>query len=132
VSHRVYLVVCRADIESLADDDALSVEGRSAYAVTAGLQRTHPEVDDEDELEYLAYAEAVAAAQTPRLVLAADVAEEAMEDSGLGATVVLRGSLPRSGVVSFHVDDIAGVDPADDRLLWYDVRELDDVVALLS
>lgn len=124
---RVYLPVSRADLELLRERAALDVEGRSAYAVTEALRRAHPHTDDDEELEFLAYALAVGQASAPAVVLAADVG--AAEPGSSGAAVLLRGLLPRSGVAALHVEH--PVHSADGELLWYDASELDEVIALL-
>lgn len=66
MSRRVYLPTSSADLQTLLDGGALDVEGEAAYAVTDALRRAHPRAQDDEELEFLAYAVAVGRAAAPR------------------------------------------------------------------
>lgn len=137
----------------------------AAHAVTAALREWYVEGDLE-ELEYAASDEAAeaslrlvaatASAVPRRVVVAADVPDDAVKPSGLarsGVEVQVPVTVPE--VVSVHVDDdearadvrvaaqaLSAADAGDEdaaadvqqaagsELLWYDVTELDDVLGL--
>lgn len=121
MKRRCYLPVAAADLDELARSGHLTVAGRAAYAVTDALRAAHPSVSDVEDLEYLAYQDAVAAADHPVVVVALDAAVAADLP---GSRVALAGVVPTADVSSFHVADAV----ADDGyLLWYDVTELDVV-----
>ena len=128
MSRRVYLPTSSAYLQTLLEGGALEVVGEAAYAVTDALRRAHPQAQDDEELEFLAYAVAVGRAAAPKVVLAADI--DAVQPSGSGAEVRLGGSLTRSAVAALHVEH--PVHSADGELLWYDASELGAVVALLA
>lgn len=93
--------------------------------------------DDEDR-EYAAWSAAAAdAAQRTRgtgrrVIASADVDSAVVRrQGGDGSTAVeLDALVVLSRIASFHIDEQPGGDTAD--LLWYDVTELDDVIALVS
>jgi hypothetical protein len=142
---RVYVPLGRAGLEELSSDGSLAAgpgTPRTAYAVTAGLERAAPGLDVED-LEYAAFSDAVDAAgalrsapRDRRVVVAADADPGwvAPRDGQPVSRVVLTAPLALSRVASFHVDDevTGGADEEADELLWYDVTELDDVRAFFG
>jgi hypothetical protein len=112
----------------------------AAFAVTEELTAQAPALDEED-LEYAAFVDAVAAAGTRRdhrgdrrLVLAGDADPESLRPAaGAPSAVRLIDDLPLSRIASFHVDE-AGPHPGAvqdeaDSLLWYDVTELAEVAS---
>lgn len=137
----------------------------AAHAVTPALREWYVEGDLE-ELEYAASDEAAHASlrllattgsEVPRrVVVAADVPDEAVTASGLTRSgVEVRVPVTLAVVASVHVDDdearaeisvaaqaVPAADGGDDdaaadveqaaghELLWYDVSELDDVLGL--
>jgi len=137
---RVYVPLGRPGLEELATKGALAAgpgSPRTAYAVTAGLEKAAPGLDVED-LEYAAFSDAVEAAATlrsarsDRRVVAsadADAAWVSPRDGTPVSKIVLTAPVPLARIASFHVDDevTGGVDEEADELLWYDVTELDDV-----
>jgi hypothetical protein len=136
VQMRIYRPMSVTELRRLAERDALEPAPFAAYTVTAGLRREHPGADEE-ELEYLAFTDAVTtglADGAARVVAAADVDEELVDaNHGGGTTTVVRviAPVPRRQVASFHVADpsAAGGTP---ELSWYDATELDVVVDLLT
>lgn len=118
--------------------DAAPDAAVDAFAVTAELRAAAPGLDDED-LEYAAFVDAVAAAAgrrdhegDRRLVLSADADPEWLQPGeGTPSAVRLVGGLPLSRIASFHVDEVGphagAVQDEADSLLWYDVTELSEV-----
>jgi hypothetical protein len=139
---RIYLPLTPADVAQLAGSG--EVAPSSAYAVTPALRSDLP-AGDEEEREYVAMGDAVAAAGElrdaaagaipgKRVVAAADVDTASVLVSparpGEARSLVrLAGPVPLRRVVSLHVDEEPG---GDDDLLWYDVTELDVVTRLLG
>lgn len=142
---RVYVPLGRRGLLALADEKVLRAEPGDtlvAYAVTPGLAAAHPG-EGVEELEYLAFCDAAAAARAlretadaRRVVVAADADADWLVDTDGGtAAVAVRSELPLSRIASFHVDDpaaIAAGDDSPDELLWYDATELDEVRGLLA
>ena len=136
---RIYVPLSARVVKALGERRALGVGDRPvvAYAVTPGLEAAHPG-EGREELEYLAFCDAVAAAGDlrdsagdRRVIVSADADPDWLEDSEGGTSAVrLRRDLPLSRIASVHVDDeaaIAAGDESPDELLWYDVTELDEV-----
>lgn len=142
---RVYLPVGSADLAGLAERGSLCAPPagpRVAYAVTPELERSMPGHDDED-LEYAAFSDAVAASGAlsgeRSVVVAADVDPEWLAAGELTSrppsicSVELTEPVPLARVASFHVDERGGstqhaaVAGSADALLWYDATELDEV-----
>lgn len=147
---RLYLAVQRVDLVQLDERGELPASNarpRTAYHVSAALQRAEPSLDVE-ALEYIAFCEAVAAAAANRppsgglVVVAADVdpawlvATTPDAAHGSPCIVDLAEALPITRVASFHVGDDTSADRDDDldapELLWYDVTELPEVLSLLD
>lgn len=93
--------------------------------------------NDDEEREYAAWSAAAADAAERagdgerRVVASADVDAAVVgraADGGTGVEVDAVVALSR--IASFHVDEEPGGEVAD--LLWYDVTELDDVIALVT
>lgn len=118
---RIYLPSTTTELTTLRDTEALSGP-RAATAVTAELRDWYLDPDVE-ELEYAALLEAARlslrmvdadlSAARRRVVIAADVADSAVEaDPGSGrGSVRLLGTLGLAEVVSLHVDG-ADAEPA--------------------
>lgn len=136
---RVYLPLELTALTRLARGEAHDPPV-TAWTVTPGLRAALPGADL-DELEYAALVAAAAAAGVARgtrpvrrVVAAADVPLDALGPApGSGAAdpaaVSLRAALQLRQVVSFQVDERpSGVDAAD--LMWWDVTELTQVIAL--
>ena len=139
---RIYLPLTPAEVAELGR--AGEVTPTSAYAVTPALRSDLP-AGDEEEREYVAMGDAVAAAGElrdgpggggggKRVVAAADVDTTSVIVSparpGEARSLVrLAGPVSLRRVVSMHVDEEDG---GDDDLLWYDVTELDEVTRLLG
>lgn len=147
---RLYLPVHRVDLVELDERRELpasSARPRTAYHVSAALQRAEPSLDVE-ALEYVAFCEAVAAASANRpsaaglVVVAADVDPAWLVGTppeaahGSRCIVGLAEALPITRVASFHVGDNTSADLDDDfdatDVLWYDVTELPEVLSLLG
>ena len=104
-----------------------------------GIERSLP-IGDEEEWEYAALCEAVAAAGelrekdgAKRVVAAADVDPDWVTGTAPAttwATVEVTEAIPLRNIVSFHIDEQPGADGAED-LLWYDATELDEVTRLM-
>lgn len=134
---RIYLPLDLDQAQSLLGGAAAG-DGQGslrAYAVTRAVAAELAD-DDEEEREYDALLECAAeagrlAGDSRRVVAAADVDDRYVtEVEGGYAEVDLTTPVPLARVVAFHVDETT--DHSDEDLLWYDVTELDDVVALLS
>ena len=113
---RVYLPGTLATLRAALTDQAVTVLGGTAFAVTAPLRAEYPDWSKED-LEYLAMQDAsraslrlLAAAGDEerglRVVVAADVpdAEVTARPEADRAVVEIPGSVPWSAVASAHVD----------------------------
>ena len=136
---RIYLPLTADGVRSLAAAREVGPAPVAGFAVTERVERAQP-AGDEEEWEYAALTEAVAAAGeaqgttvAKRVVAAADVDPGWVSADGYRdglAAVSVSHPVPLSRVVSFHVDETAG-DQGMDDLLWYDVTELDEVLRLL-
>ncbi|MGN6754243.1 MAG: DUF6912 family protein [Intrasporangium sp.] len=140
---RIYVPLRGAALRTLAESGVLVANVDApvdAFAVTDDLVAQAPALDEED-LEYAAFVDAVAAAAKSRdhrgdrrLVLAGDADPEALRvGAGAPSAVRLVEDLPLSRIASFHVDE-AGPHPGAvqdeaDSLLWYDVTELGEVAS---
>lgn len=142
---RIYLPLDETDRPLLlAARRELDLEaGREAWAVSAQARAERPGEDEED-LEYDALQDAVhialtRAAPTSRaLVLAADVADSALEpatEDG-GPFGVRLGTGARAVVASYHVTEqdarTAAADDTDPALLWFDTSEGPGALAYLD
>ncbi|PRY61263.1 hypothetical protein BCF74_10611 [Knoellia remsis] len=134
---RVYLPLDAAALTRLRDTGELSPTPLAGHAATSGGARPGLVGADEEEREYAAWS---AAADDAR-ERAATGARRVIASADVDAAVVRRGTehesavevdsvvaLPR--IASFHIDEEPGGDVAD--LLWYDVTELDDVLAAVN
>lgn len=142
---RIYLPLTTADrtaLESSASDLDLD-RGRAVWGVHAEARSDRPEQDVED-LEYDALQDAVhvaylaAPAERRALVIAADVADSALElaEAGGGAFGLVTGAATRARLASFHVTELdaaaAAADDTDPALLWFDASEGPDALAFLG
>lgn len=149
---RVYLPATVATLAALARTGELGPAPLTGYAVTAALQETYAD-SDEEELEYLATTLAAedsfrlvtqppaapaegAAPAARRVVVVADLPDRqvAHRPEPLGA-VEVADPVPHSAIAAFHLDDPDfALDPADpeaaaeQELLWYAAQELGDLV----
>lgn len=137
---RIYVPLSRSGLLALARDRVLAPgeDGHLvAYAVTPGLEAAHPG-EGVEELEYLAFCDAAAAARTVResaadrrVVVSADADSAWLSDHDGGTSAVaVSATLPLARIASLHVDDEAAQaagDESPDELLWYDATELDEV-----
>jgi hypothetical protein len=165
---RIYLPATLPLLVRLHEDGELLAP--VSHAVTAALREWYAQSDLEEleqaafydaERSSLRYLAADATAPRRRIVLAADVPDDAVtpvgsDDDDERSTVLVRDPVPLRAVASVHVDDaraVADVTAAIDALaaagqgdedaqfvldsaeghdlLWYDVTELDDVLAEL-
>ena len=133
---RVYLPLDPATLSTLRNSGELGPAPVNGHAALASSPRPGIGNDDE-EREYAAWSAAAsdAAARAPegtrRVVASADVDAAVVERAAADGTAVELHTvvaLPR--IASFHIDEEPGGEVAD--LLWYDVTELDDVIALLG
>ncbi len=150
VQTRIYRPLTTVELRRLGDEGVIGPAPFAAYTVTPGLRREHPGVDEE-ELEYLAFTDAVTTGlsggdggggrDAVRVVAAADVDDELVVPAGDGplAAVHVTAPVARRQVASFHVADAAGrrgpARAAADgipELSWYDATELDVVVDLFG
>jgi len=141
---RVFLPGTFDALARLRDRAELTVP--DGYAVTDALRRQVGEDADAEHLEYTAFqlaAEAslallVADPAEPRrrVVISADVRAE---PAGGDGRVRLAGPVPWAAVAAVHVDGsraepevaraVAGAGPVEYELEWYDVSELDQLLA---
>ncbi len=143
MQRRIYLPLSAEGLRRLGAEGDLPPAPFTAYAVTDDLRREHP-ARDEEELEYLAFTDADAAASADsttagevRLLAAADVDEaavtELLEAGRAVSAVRVSTAVPRRHVVSFHVAEPAqGADGDLPAYAWYDATELDVVLDLLT
>ncbi|GGL28627.1 hypothetical protein H9L10_02915 [Phycicoccus endophyticus] len=136
---RVYLPLTAADLEALVDGMDLGPPPLAAHGVTPALAGPG-RPGDAEELEHLAWvaaseeAEALRERDERRVVAAADLDAGAVTVPAAGevpSRVEVQVPVPRSRLVSFHVDEHRG-DTGTADLLWYDVTELDAVLTLLA
>ena len=135
---RVYLPVTVDDLRTLERSGALTAP-RDGYAVTSDLRRERPAADL-DELEYLAFGDAAAAAPAAaRVVAAADVDSDEVSELVAAqlpvSAVRVEAAVPRRAVASFHVAGGAGAGSAADGIpehSWYDATELAVVLDLVT
>ena len=121
-SARVYLPVSAAQLRLLAVTGELP-GSHPVFTVSDARRRGDPQAEEE-ELEYDALCEAAEVDLGPRrIVLAADV------DLPPGEPHAVDG-IARAQVVAVHVSQ-AGADE-EEELLWYDVSELDQLLAELD
>ncbi len=129
---RLYLPLTPADVTTLHERGELP-PARPAYGVSPALIAATGR-EDEEEREYLAFQDAVAAAgdlagaQGRMLVLALDLPERDVAFAPDSTESRLGRPIARREAVSIHVGEEAGPD-AD--LLWYDITELEVVAGLL-
>lgn len=142
---RVYVPLGRRGLLALVTEREVRATGDrplTAYAVTSGLEAAHPG-EGAEELEYLAFCDAAAAARAlrepssdRRVVVSADAdAGWLVDGEGGRAAVALTTAIPLSRVASLHVDDVDAVaagNESADEMLWYDATELDEVRALFG
>ncbi|MFC7486728.1 DUF6912 family protein [Knoellia sp. CPCC 206453] len=133
---RVYLPLDPAALATLREVGEVGpapVAGHSALPAS-----TRPGIgNDDEEREYAAWSAAAADAAGRattggrRVIASADVDAAVVQrtaDDGSAVELDSVVALPR--IASFHIDEEPGGEISD--LLWYDVTELDDVVALLG
>lgn len=149
---RVYVPEDAADLRIIVAGQPWSVTGRAAYAVTPAARMAFAE-DDEEDLEYDAFLCAcrhrLGSSSQPGsgLVVSLDVETDHVEDvppagepqdrggvqdaaADSGFAVVLREVVPLAQVVSIHAPDSSG--GPEEELLWYDVSEAAELLALLA
>lgn len=144
MQRRIYVPVTRAALVGLRSGGGLTGTPLVAFAATAQLRSEHPGADEE-ELEYLAFLDAIRAGGpgvgSRRVVGAADVEQESVAepqrraDRGPASEVGVLDPVPLRRLVSFHVEEASGGgSPAKDEgeFLWYDVTELDALLDLLA
>ncbi|MEO8830046.1 DUF6912 family protein [Lapillicoccus sp.] len=139
MQQRIYVPVTRRTLMSLRAGAGLTGTPLLAFAVTEGLRRDNPGADEE-QLEYLAFAQAVAAAPgEQRVVAAADVDADIVaivseaDVPARSSAVRVADSVPLRLLASLHVEESPrahGSEPGE--LLWYDATEIDTVVDLLA
>lgn len=132
---RVYLPLDSAALDGLRRTGEVGPAPVVGHAAVPGSTRPGLGNDDE-EREYAAWSAAAGDAAERagqgerRVVASADVDAAVVLPVTEGGTAVELDSivgLPR--IASFHIDEQPGGEVAD--LLWYDVTELDDVIALI-
>lgn len=140
---RIYLPLTPAEVAELSR--SAEVTPTSAYAVTPAVRSDLPAADEE-EREFVAMADAIAAAgalrdsaggdpgSVKRVVAAADLEAAVVVISparpgNARSLVGLQGPVPLRRIVSLHIDEEPG---GEDDLLWYDVTELEEVTRLLG
>lgn len=133
---RVYLPLDPAMLSTLRESGEIGPAPVAGHAALAPSTRPGIGHDDE-EREYAAWSAAAsdaavrAAGGGRRVIASADVDAAVVEREADDDTAVELDSvvaLPR--IASFHIDEEPGGEVAD--LLWYDVTELDDLIALLG
>ncbi|KGN36998.1 DUF6912 family protein [Knoellia subterranea] len=131
---RVFVPLDREGLAALRRSGELGPAPVAAHAAVAAAAR--PTIgNDEEEREYAAWSAAaddaasVVAQGDRRVVASADVDAAVVTRADEEGTAVEVGSaVPLPRIASFHVDEEPGSGIED--LLWYDITELDDVIAL--
>jgi hypothetical protein len=133
---RVYLPLDPAALATLREAGEIGPAPVAGHAALAAS--TRPGIgNDDEEREYAAWSAAAtdaavrAAGGGRRVIASADVDAAVVQrttDDGTAVELDSVVALPR--IASFHIDEEPGGEISD--LLWYDVTELDDVVALLA
>ncbi|MDF8262893.1 DUF6912 family protein [Luteipulveratus flavus] len=137
-TRRVYFPLTATDLSALQEARHLPGETRDGFAVTEVLEQAQPS-EDPEVLEFGALQDAAVAAGTGGarvVVAAADVEDAAVheQEEGIETAVAVDGPLAQQRLVSLHLGD-AGLDVTgeeDLELSWYDITELDLVVAELD
>jgi hypothetical protein len=132
---RVYLPLDPEALEGLRHRGEVGPVPVSAHAAVDTAARTSGK--DDEEREYAAWSAAAADAveRAPsggrRVVASADVDTAVVRRGATDTTAVeIDAVVALSRIASFHIDERPGGDTAD--LLWYDVTELGDVIALIE
>ena len=132
---RVYLPLDSVALENLRHHGEIGPVPVSAHAAVETEGRTSGR--DDEEREYAAWSAAAddAVGRAPaggrRVVASADVDTAVVRRwAADGTAVEIDAVVALSRIASFHIDEQPGGDTAD--LLWYDVTELDDVIALAA
>lgn len=136
---RLYLTVTADELRTLAQTRVVParLDGFAAGAPGRVDARTSPTAATE-EAEYVAFR---AAAGDPgegsrRIVVSVDAPAEAFEETeaaaGEPAPVTTSEELPLRLVASIHIDEDAAPEDGEPDLLWYDITELDAVIADLD
>ncbi len=136
---RIYVPLDEAALTMLRNRREIGPAPVQAHAVTSAHDRAGLTTDDE-ALEYAALLAAAAQADGMRpgagrrVVAAADVEPALVEevpDDDVATRIEVDAPVPLRRIVSFHVDEVpGGVEDAD--LLWYDVTEVEEVIALAT
>lgn len=133
---RVYLPLDPSTVEALRRTGEVGPAPVAGHAAAPPSTRSGLGNDDE-EREYAAWSAAASDAAERsgegrrRVVASADVdAAVVRRGVGDGTAVELDSVVALPRIASFHIDEQPGGEVAD--LLWYDVTELDDVIALLA
>jgi hypothetical protein len=133
---RVYLPLDDVGLAMLRNRREIGPAPLRAHAVATALEHGGLGADEE-AMEYAALLAAAAQADAVRpgggrrVVVAADVEPALVEEvaDGDATQIEVDAPVPMRRIVSFHVDEVpGGVDDAD--LLWYDVTEVEEVIAL--
>lgn len=133
---RVYLALSPLAVAGLASAREIGPAPLAAFAVTSAMAGRGGSLEDE-QLEHEAWLAAAEAARplsggrARRVIAAADVDDALVRELAGAAAgrVEIDAPVPLRRIVSFHVDEeVGGTEPTD--LLWYDVTELADVLAL--
>lgn len=133
---RVYLPLNPSALATLRQTGEVGPAPVAGHTALAASPRPGIGNDDE-EREYAAWSAAAsdaadrAADGARRVIASADVDAAVVQRPAEDSTAIeLGGTIALPRIASFHIDEEPGGDVSD--LLWYDVTELDDVIALLE
>ena len=130
---RLYLPIDGDDLDHLVAEGSLAA-GALAYGVSPAFAAATPRADEE-EREYLAFLDAVAAGAERAgpvrrvAILAIDLPESEMAWPASGTATTIERPVLRREAVSLHIGEEPG--PEAD-LLWYDITEAGHVAGLLT
>lgn len=136
---RIYLPLTPDQLRTLAQTRTLpaALDGFTAAAQGRVDARLSPTAATE-EAEYLAFRAAAGdpATGSRRIVVSADASTDAVQETeapaGQPVPVTTSEELPLRLVASVHIDEAPAPLDGEPDLLWYDVTELDGVVAELD
>lgn len=140
-ARRVYVPLTYDQLRGLATERVLAGQAEGYAALTAPRADSRASAAADEDAEYLAFEAAAHHAgeldMARRVVAAADVAagdiRELPTAAGDCMGVITTADLPLRAFVSVHIDEAGATDTADSPdLLWYDITELDVVLAEIT
>jgi hypothetical protein len=131
---RIYIPSTPEDLAALVRNGSTSATG--GFAVTSGFRSLHPDISDDEELEFHAMVAAAAASRAHgsprRVVLAADIPDANVATDGTDdGRVSFPAGITRSLIASAHIDAAGGLSSDTDdasELLWFANQEFETLL----